>query len=307
MVSEQTIASSCHCFYCGSPSLKPAFEKVFHRYKPGYGPFDIYECPACGSGITYPMPTPEQLTALYEGYTNGLPEDTREAMGPDGGELWHPTCVKRLGVLNQLTPESRFTWIETGAGAGEMARLMAAAYPCSTGLATDLHARPESLPANVEWMQVDLSSPTFHEIIGRKADIVYATAVWEHVSRPDLFVENMVRMLGENGLLYLVTPNYGSVARKLLGMKWPYLNPGEHLTMPSLGGARLCLRQALRKAGLPDSPVSCHPVCLMYSLFYTVKRFGLPFANVIPRSWKMPMPSGALECFVRLSENRQDS
>ena len=76
----------------------------------------------------------------------------------------------------------------------------------------DLHTRPVALPPSVAWHQIDLNQPNFHEQIGGKADVVYATAVWEHVSKPDIFAQNMVKLLNGGGLLYLVCPNYASIA-----------------------------------------------------------------------------------------------
>ena len=49
-------------------------------------------------------------------------------------------------------------------------------------IAVDLHVRPAKLPLSVDWLQTDLNQADFHEKIGRKADVVYATAVWEHAA-----------------------------------------------------------------------------------------------------------------------------
>ncbi len=295
MDSEAANASSCVCFYCGSHALKLTHTGVYHKYKPGYGPFDFYECTNCGSGITYPMPSNEALAALYQGYSDGLPEATREDLGPEGGELWHGDAVKRIGALKRFTPASPFTWIEMGAGAGEMARLMSESFPNAKGLAADLHEHPAKLPANVEWKQIDLNLPTFHELVDRKADVVYATGVWEHVQRPDLFAQNMIKLLNPSGLFYLLCPNYDSLARKILDTKWPYFTPGEHLTMPTPKGALACFKRITNEAGLFAVQMNSRPRMLSYSIYYTAKRFGLPFANLIPRSLAAPLPSGALE------------
>ncbi len=162
---------------------------------------------------------------------------------------------------------------------------------------------PADLPPSVSWLELDLNQPDFHKTIGRKADVVYATAVWEHVSQPDVFAHSMVELLNNAGLLYLVCPNYSSIARKVLDTRWPYFTPGEHLTMPSPRGAEICLRRVFADAGLTSAHVAARPMLLVYSLFYTANRLGLPFAGLIPRALRIPMPAGALESVAILASD----
>jgi hypothetical protein len=131
--------------------------------------------------------------------------------------------------------------------------------------------------------------------------VVYATAVWEHVTEPHTFVQNMSRMLIDGGMLYLVCPNYASLTHKILGTSWPYFAPGEHLAMPSPQGAESCLRRAIDHVGVQAVYVRSRPIMPVYSLFYAASRFNLPFAAMIPRSLCIRMPAGALESIVILN------
>jgi hypothetical protein len=294
-VSKDTAAAAGRCPFCAMAALRRTHTGLYHRLNRNHGPFDFYECANCGSGTTYPMPSAESLDALYQTFSNGLPAENRAAMGNDEGEVWHATCVERIAALRHLTAQSHFSWIEAGAGAGEMARRMASAFPNSSGLAVDRHPRPADLPPGVTWLQIDLNQPDFHKNIGRKADVVYATAVWEHVSQPGAFAHSMVELLNNGGLLYLVCPNYSSLARKVLDTRWPYFTPGEHLSMPSPRGAEICLRRSFDAAKVTPALIAARPMLLTYSLFYTANRLGLPFARLIPRGLRIPMPAGALE------------
>jgi SAM-dependent methyltransferase len=300
-VSKDTGDAVCRCPYCSAAALRRTHTGLYHRLNTDHGPFDFYECINCGSGITFPLPSAESLNVLYQTYSNGLPAENRAAMAAGDGQVWHVSCVKRIATLGHFTALSRFSWIEAGAGAGEMARRMANAFPNSSGLAVDLHKRPADLPARVAWLQIDLNQPDFHEKIGRKADVVYATAVWEHVSRPDVFAQSMVGLLNSGGLLYLVCPNYASLARRILDTRWPYFTPGEHLTMPSPRGAEICLRRSFSAAKLTPAYIAARPLLLVYSLFYTANRLGLPFAGLVPRFLRVPMPAGALESVALLA------
>jgi hypothetical protein len=190
-VSKDTADAACRCPYCAMAALRRTHTGLYHGLNRNHGPFDFYECASCGSGTTYPLPSAESLNALYETYTNGLPAENRAAMGTDDGEIWHATCVSRIAALGHLTAplKSHFSWIDAGAGAGEMARRMASAFPNSSGLAVDRHTRPADLPPSVAWLQIDLNQPDFHEKIGRKADVVYATAVWAVLHSRGTFVD----------------------------------------------------------------------------------------------------------------------
>jgi 2-polyprenyl-3-methyl-5-hydroxy-6-metoxy-1,4-benzoquinol methylase len=51
-------------------------------------------------------------------------------------------------------------------------------------------------------------------------DIVHCSEVIEHVFEPASLLREMHRVLRPGGLLYLTTPNYNSVSRRILGAKW---------------------------------------------------------------------------------------
>lgn len=51
-------------------------------------------------------------------------------------------------------------------------------------------------------------------------DVVYCSEVLEHLLDPISLLSESVRILRPGGLLYLTTPNYDSLSRRLLGSKW---------------------------------------------------------------------------------------
>jgi len=297
------------CPYCGSARLRETHSGLFNRFKPDHGPFDFLRCVDCGSGTTRPVPTRDQLTALYSTFVDGMPGGLREIMEDRAASPWHERPVARLRQLAGLTPQSEFVWHDVGAGAGEMARLMATTFPRSRGLCTDLHERPQTLGPpipSITWIKADLNDERFAENGAPRADVVYATGVWEHLQRPDLFVRNLLRLLKPHGLLYLVCPNVDCLAFKVMGRAWPYFSPGEHLHMPTPAGAARCIERQLSIEGrtLPaeirSTPISI-PYKLNYFLSYVVTRLGLPGKVTIFPDWlALPFPTGALETWLRL-------
>lgn len=51
-------------------------------------------------------------------------------------------------------------------------------------------------------------------------DVIYCSEVIEHVLDPFALLGEIARVLRRDGMLYLTTPNYDSLSRRLLGFKW---------------------------------------------------------------------------------------
>ncbi|MBN1348785.1 class I SAM-dependent methyltransferase [candidate division KSB1 bacterium] len=60
-------------------------------------------------------------------------------------------------------------------------------------------------------------------------DVITAWDVIEHLLDPLAFVENAARLLKNNGLMVLGTPNIGSLAYKFRKIRWIQLKPPEHV------------------------------------------------------------------------------
>jgi 2-polyprenyl-3-methyl-5-hydroxy-6-metoxy-1,4-benzoquinol methylase len=70
-------------------------------------------------------------------------------------------------------------------------------------------------------------------------DVVYCSEVIEHLLDPSTLLREIARILRPGGLLYLTTPNFNSLSRRLLGSKWRVIGK-EHIcyfTPASLAGA----------------------------------------------------------------------
>ena len=285
------------CMFCGG-SLHLKYHGVFHPFKTDHGPFDIYTCKKCGSAQTDPMPSSESLTALYGSYQDGLPALHRTIMSDDPQTAVYGLCVNRIAGLSKRRAPEDFTWLDVGAGGGEFAALMAAAFPQSRGIAVDQHPRPASLTGDsvVDWREVDINQVDFSNNLPQ-SDVVVSIAVWEHVLRPDLFVRNLLRLVNPDGMLYLLCPNNASLASRVLGKRWPLFTPGEHLAMPTKSGAIHCVErewQSLNEGELIS--VSSSGLMLPYTLRYLLRRLGIDMVGrILPVGLSFPLPIGALE------------
>ena len=61
-----------------------------------------------------------------------------------------------------------------------------------------------------------------------KYDAIVMSELVEHVPAPQRFLQRAEQLLRGGGLLYLTTPNFASLARRLLGSDWSVIHP-EHI------------------------------------------------------------------------------
>lgn len=74
-------------------------------------------------------------------------------------------------------------------------------------------------------------------------DVVTMIELIEHVPNPDFFFETAFSMLRPGGLLFLTTPNTGSINRRWLGTDWSVISPPEHITIWSSNGMKKALKR----------------------------------------------------------------
>jgi SAM-dependent methyltransferase len=284
--------------------VKRAFRDQFHKRKSDHGPFDFFQCDGCGSGLTLPPPPPEKIACLYQFLEFGMSPLTRHLMADSAEAAWHKMCATRIAALSGRSDKDQFTWMDVGAGGGEVALAMTRRFPCADGLALDIHEIPPALrdvPA-VQWRRINISNDDFSAEIGQRAEVVFATGVWEHVRRPDIFARNLLSLMKPGGLLYMTTPNYGSLARHLFGRSWPYFLPGEHLCMPTPRGAWLCLsREAAALWGDRQAEIRTRPILVRYGLRFVLTKLGLPrVGRLFAPGLSSYFPSGAMESIVKI-------
>jgi len=259
-------------------------------------PIDIYTCRECQSIVTLPLPSKEELTALYSSYHDGMSPTIRNLRTNNPLTAWYRQCVARATkqVKPNIEKNTVFSWIDVGAGGGELARIMALEFPGSIGTAIDFHNRPFALDgiSNVDWISCDLNED-FSSKINRKFDLVTSITVIEHVLSPGDHIKNCRQLMKNDGALYVTAPCADTLAEKVLGKSWPYMIPGEHLNIPSVKGMAILLQ----RLGEGISPhVFANKTILPYTLGYFLSFFRLSFLrSVVPHSFPVKLPTGILE------------
>jgi 2-polyprenyl-3-methyl-5-hydroxy-6-metoxy-1,4-benzoquinol methylase len=81
--------------------------------------------------------------------------------------------------------------------------------------------RKASLPAS--------KTDFFDEVLDpQRFDAIVMSELLEHVPAPQRFLKRAEELLRPGGVLYLTTPNFGSLGRRMLGAHWSVVHP-EHI------------------------------------------------------------------------------
>jgi SAM-dependent methyltransferase len=288
--------SSLSCCFCKSNQLTLKYKAASHRFNKIPGPIKMYVCKQCRSLITFPLPSKQQLADLYLSYGEGMSPKIRNLRNNNPLTAWHRQCITR--ATNLLFPavqeNSTFSWIDVGAGGGELAKMFALQFPNSIGMAIDFHDRPSALHGvnNVTWLSCDLND-NFSQQLTEKFDLVLSITVIEHIMDPESFIKNCNALCKTGGALYITAPCADTLAEKLLGKRWPYYIPGEHLNIPSVKGMDILLRQLNKEQ---PAAVFSKKTVLPYTLGYFLSFLNLSFLRaVIPHSFPVRLPTGILE------------
>jgi 2-polyprenyl-3-methyl-5-hydroxy-6-metoxy-1,4-benzoquinol methylase len=103
---------------------------------------------------------------------------------------------------------------------------------------------PQSLKYGTEkgWIVSDnaLNDEKFEK---NSFDVVTMIELIEHVPNPHIFLETAFSLLRPGGLLFITTPNTGSLNQRWLGTKWSIISPPEHITIWSPTGMKNALKR----------------------------------------------------------------
>ena len=292
------------CLFCGSTQLKLLFKEKFHPLAKWHGPFDLFQCGNCKSALTIPLPDATQLAKLYGSFTGGMMPQIRELRDEYPLHTWFNQCIDHALDAGHLKAKKSdvFSWIDFGAGNGELSKSLMSRFPLSQGVAADFHDKPEMLAATgIKWLKADLNDPLGASVsLLTKADYIFLITVMEHLMRPDIFIGHALQLLKPGGCFYLTVPRIDCLAFTLLRQKWPYLIMGEHLNIPSIKGMEILLSNVCNGIfGEGHATIKVSPVVLPYPAGYYLQYFGMKrLAKKIPSDLVLKIPTGLLEASV---------
>jgi len=198
------------CVACGGREFRKLFTKKGR---------DFWRCRGCGYETIYPLPTRDQLQAYYEAsYAEGMYSAFVAA-----AEMKRLTARRRLEMTR---PHCRpGPWLDVGCSDGtfveEARRDGIDAEGIELSAAAVETATRRGLP--VRCGTIDEAAN------GRRFSTVSAFDLLEHVLDPVASLAAIHRVLEPGGALVLTVPNVACLPRRLMGRRWYFYIPEEHL------------------------------------------------------------------------------
>ena len=276
------------CPLCGPVELKPLFEKKARRF---------WSCSKCGLEKQHPLPTLAELAAYYDGqFSTGMYQTFTSAE-----EMKTMTARQRLKeILPTIPPTGR--WLDVGCANGVFVREAAALGANAEGVELSSvavsQATAAGLPVVCGGLEDVSAEPAF--------DCITAFDVLEHVLDPLEFLQGIAKRLKPGGHAALTMPDKSSIYAKVMGSRWWFYIPEEHLHYfdPEI------IRQLMHKVGLEPVAVgrTFKPLTYDYGLtqfiefnplIYRVMKLASSFIPRRLRQWIVPLYIGEMKAIAR--------
>lgn len=241
---EKTINADCPL--CGTARFKRLFSKKGR---------DFWRCSGCGLEKQIPLPDEEELQRFYDNeYKEGLYETFTSA-----DKMKKMTARQRIKEMSPLI-NTAGKWLDIGAANGVFVEEALKKGAAAQGIELSEHAVVQARRRNVPVSRGSINDLKEDEFF----DCITAFDVLEHLLDPFDFLKKAATHLYPNGRLVLTVPNKASVIRLLMGKRWYFYIPEEHLHYfdPSI------IRGLLKKAGLEVFSIkpTYKPLTFDYSL-----------------------------------------
>jgi SAM-dependent methyltransferase len=216
------------CVVCGA-ELRPWFQKLDRS---------VHRCPACAH-----IAVPAGLARAADGLS--IYEGEQSVFYADGNEEYYLDSSAFVAAREKLAFVARWaaageSLLDIGSGFGHFLSVVGDRYKAA-GIEV-------SRPA-VEWAARQFGANSrvadiYNLPIGCEAayDVVTMWDVIEHLECPRRALQIVRRILTPAGILVLSTPDAGSVAARVMGRRWHYLDPLQHIHLFSRANLARILR-----------------------------------------------------------------
>lgn len=203
------------CTSCGSDNKNS--KKIMSKREDEY--LTIFKCSFCDNVYLSEYESGFN-ESLYSYYNNSLNKAEDEVYG----DLNTQRIVQLLNILKKETKGLRI--LDVGCGVGGIVKVANTLGWDALGIDVSKEAVEIAEKFNVNVKKIDFFSP---KIQSKSKDVVIMSELIEHVPNPVDFLLRAEEILVPGGILYMTTPNWNSLDRKILKEKWNAIH-SEHLT-----------------------------------------------------------------------------
>jgi len=240
------------CFICGDSHIKFLMEKDGHR---------LWHCKKCGLNFIHPQPSKKKLQEVYSlegGYSH-----SNKGFDVKSSE------TNRDSRVNFLVKNKKRNVLDVGCASGYFVHNAKFAGLDAVGI--DLDA--DSIKFGQK-LGLDLKHGRLNEMGFKNAsfDAINLGDVIEHVKNPRVLLKECLRILKNDGILIISTPNTNSLFPKItkwvyenFGITWSHPTPPYHLFDFSDENLELLLN----KIGLKIEHTTYSKSSLSYSIYHT--------------------------------------
>lgn len=195
------------CPLCNADKIKFLFNKQQNPH---------YRCRECGFVFSKPATNANlqnQLEDFEPAYINYLSEQAHDQKN-------HEALVKKLSKHASLAGANI---LDVGSGSGKLVRYLRGQGMNAQGLEPSAALYQAYLQNEPFFFHGDIFEFAEKHAAG-KFDAVIAADVLEHVADPLSFISGLAGLLRGGGLLFISTPDTGSVFARIAGKRWHYYN-----------------------------------------------------------------------------------
>jgi len=282
---------SGHCPLCGDARLRWLFEKKQRQF---------WTCTECGLVMQHPLPTPAVLRAYYDAEFDHGMYDTFTA----AEQMKTMTARRRLKEIARSIPiEGR--WLDVGCANGVFVREAIALGVKGEGIELSDVAVDQALKN-----RLPVRCGTLEDVgVSESFDCLTAFDVLEHVLDPAGFVRTLFDRVRPAGHVALTLPNKASIFARLMGPRWWFYIPEEHLHYFD----PVVLRRLFAKSGFQVIRIerTFKPLTYNYGMAQFVEYNPLIYrmmkaaSRLIPnrlREWIVPLYIGEMKIIARRPE-----
>ncbi|MCP5554754.1 MAG: class I SAM-dependent methyltransferase [Verrucomicrobiales bacterium] len=276
------------CPVCGDTQLQWLFTKKGRNF---------WRCGTCRVEKQHPLPSRAELKAYYDAaYTEGMYEVFTAAE-----EMKTMTARRRLQeILPHLSREGR--WLDVGCANGVFLREAGTLGIQASGVELSDVAVAKALAAGL-----DVQCGALEDIDpAAQYNVITAFDVLEHVLDPSGFLASMVERLAPGGQIALTLPNRDSIFCRLMGARWWFYIPEEHLHYFQPKNVRaLCEHAGLEvlHVGRTYKPLTFDYGLTQFveynPLIYRVMKMAAVFLPRALRQWILPFYIGEMKVIAR--------